>query len=166
MDALPELVAKYQIIHQTGKKNIKVMQETSQVVLRENPNKNRYKASDYLNVLNMRAAASVADIIISRAGSTIFEIATWGKPSIIIPIPEPTSHDQRSNAYAYARSGAAIVIEEVNLSRKLILSEIDRVLADPEQKEKMHNAALAFARRDSAKLIAEEIMSIAVSHEK
>ena len=42
-----------------------------------------------MNVLTLRMSAGLADVVISRAGSTIFEIASWGKPSIIIPIPEP-----------------------------------------------------------------------------
>ena len=42
----------------------------------------------------------------SRAGATaITEIALWKKPAILIPIPESISHDQRTNAYAYARTG-------------------------------------------------------------
>ena len=166
MDALSDLVFKYQVIHQTGKANIKVIEETSRVVLTNNPNKDRYKPIGYLNVLQLRAASGVADLIISRAGSTIFEIACWGKPSIIIPIPEPTSHDQRSNAYAYARTGSAEVIEEKNLASHVLVSEIDRILSNPEEKEKMATSAKNFARKDSAKLIAEEILAIALEHEK
>ncbi len=166
MDALPELVRKYQVIHQTGKNNIKIIEETRNVVLQGNEYKDRYKSFDYLNVLNMRASAGVADIVISRAGSTIFEIASWGKPSIIIPIPEPTSHDQRTNAYSYARSGGAIVIEEKNLAGSLLVSEIDRIMETPGEKEKMTQSAKEFARRDSARLIAQEILGIALEHEK
>lgn len=166
MDALPELLKKYQVIHQTGKNNIKIIEETRNVVLQDSAYKDRYKLFDYLNVLNMRASAGVADIIISRAGSTIFEIASWGKPSIIIPIPEPTSHDQRTNAYSYARSGGAIVIEEKNLAGSLLISEIDRILETPGEKEKMSEGAKEFARRDSARLIAQEILGIALEHEK
>jgi len=166
MDALSDLVFKYQVIHQTGKANIKVIEETSRVVLTNNPNKDRYKPIGYLNVLQLRAASGVADLVISRAGSTIFEIASWGKPSIIIPIPEPTSHDQRSNAYAYARTGSAEVIEEKNLASHVLVSEIDRILSNPEEKEKMATSAKNFARKDSAKLIAEEILAIALEHEK
>jgi UDP-N-acetylglucosamine--N-acetylmuramyl-(pentapeptide) pyrophosphoryl-undecaprenol N-acetylglucosamine transferase len=166
MNALPELLSKYQVIHQTGKNNIKVIEETRNVVLQGNSNKNRYKPYAYLNILELRRAAGLADIIISRAGSTIFEIASWGKPSIIIPIPEPTSHDQRSNAYEYARSGAAIVIEEKNLAEGVLISEIDRILSNPGEKEKMQKAASAFSRRDSAEIIAKELASIALEHEK
>jgi UDP-N-acetylglucosamine--N-acetylmuramyl-(pentapeptide) pyrophosphoryl-undecaprenol N-acetylglucosamine transferase len=166
MDILPELVSKYEIIHQTGKKNIEIMKETAEVVLDKNPDKDRYKPFDYLNVLSMRMAAGVADVIASRAGSTIFEIASWGVPSIIIPIPEKTSHDQRTNAYAYARSGACEVIEEKNLTGHILLAEINRIVNSPDEKKKMSDAARAFSRKDSARLIAKEILDIALSHEK
>jgi len=163
---LPELVKKYQVIHHTGVNNIKIVEESRDVVLTEKELKKRYKPIAYLNVLTLRMAAGLADIIISRAGSTIFEIALWAKPSIIIPIPEPTSHDQKNNAYSYARSGACSVIEEKNLVGGVLLSEIERILGNPEEKQKMINSARAFARKDSAALIANEIMSIAMEHEK
>ena len=165
MDSLPELVERYQMIHQTGKKNIQAVQGIKDIILQNNQNKDKYKPFEYLNTSNMQAALLVASLVISRAGSTIFEIALWGKPSIIIPIPEPTSHDQRSNAYAYARSGAAEVIEEENLSSRLLILEIDRILSNQKEIEKMSSSAKAFARKDSAKLIAEEITAIALSHE-
>lgn len=167
MDALPLLVEKYQIIHQTGKNNIDIMKETAKVVLVNNKEHfDRYKAVDYLKVVDLRPSAGAADLIISRAGSVIFEIALWGKPSIIIPIPEETSHDQRSNAYAYARSGATSVIEEKNLTRGVLVAEIERILTNPDIKEKMKTSAKAFAKKDAAGLIAGEIISIALEHEK
>ena len=166
IDTLPNLVEKYQIIHQVGKKNIAVIQETIDVILQNSAHKDRYKAFDYLNLLSMRMSAGAADLIISRAGSTIFEIASWGKPSIIIPIPEPTSHNQRTNAYAYARAGACQVIEEKNLTPHVLISEIDRLMQNPADREKMSQAAKTFARRDSARLIAEQILATALPHEK
>lgn len=166
MDALPELVKKYQIIHQVGNNNAGVIKETSEVVLQGSQFKNRYKMFPYLNVITLRRASGVANIVISRAGSTIFEIASWAKPSIIVPIPEPTSHDQRTNAYAYARTGSAIVIEEKNMAPGVLVSEIDRILSNPTEIQKMSESAKAFARRDSAELIAKEILSIGLEHEK
>lgn len=166
MDTLPELVKKYQIIHQVGNNNASIIKETSEVVLNGSQYKDRYKMYPYLNVVTLRRAAGIADLIISRAGSTIFEIASWAKPSIIIPIPEPTSHDQRSNAYAYARTGSAIVIEEKNVAPGVLLSEIDRILSSDQEAQKMSNSAKVFARRDSAEIIAKEILSIGLEHEK
>ncbi len=166
MDTLPFLVEKYQIIHQTGKNNIDIMKETAKVVLLNSTHLDRYKPVEYLKVLDLRASAGAADLIISRAGSTIFEIALWGKPSIIIPIPEETSHDQRSNAYSYARVGGASVIEEKNLTRGVLMAEIERILMNPDIKEKMKASAKSFAKKDAAGLIAGEIISIALEHEK
>lgn len=165
MNTLPALVENYQIIHQTGKKNLVIVEETKNVVLQGNKHKDRYKAYDYLDVLKLRAAAGACDIVISRAGSTIFEIACWGKPSIIIPIPEVTSHEQRTNAYSYARSGAAEVIEEKNLTEGIIVSEIQRILGNQDLKDRMKASAKEFSRRDAARLIAQEIVAIALEHE-
>lgn len=166
MDVLEELVKKYQIIHQVGVNNTSIIQETSKVVLQDSPNKDRYRLYPYLDLVNLRRSAGVADIIISRAGSTIFEIASWAKPAIIVPIPEPTSHDQRSNAFAYARSGSAVVIEEKNMSAGVLMSEIDRILSNPQEIQKMTDSAKNFARRDAAEIIAKEIIAIGLEHEK
>ena len=110
-------------------------------------------------------SAGVADIIISRAGSTIFEIAIWGIPSILIPIADSNGDHQVKNAFSYARSGAAVVIEETNLNSNILIAEISRLMEDSAAREKMKTAALGFARADAAKLIAGEIISIGLRHE-
>ncbi|MDB5239036.1 MAG: UDP-N-acetylglucosamine--N-acetylmuramyl-(pentapeptide) pyrophosphoryl-UDP N-acetylglucosamine [Candidatus Parcubacteria bacterium] len=166
IEALPELLNRYQILHQTGKANLPEMKSTSGIILKDHPYKYRYHPFDYLNELALRMAAGVADIIISRAGSTIFEIAAWGVPSIIIPLPESISHDQTANAFAYTRTGAGAIIEENNLHAHILAEEVDRIYMTPAIKETMKQKALAFARLDSAKTIANAILDIALEHEK
>ncbi len=165
IDALPELVKKYQVVHQTGKDNIKSIKDEAEAVLFNNPNKDRYKPFDYLDSITMRGVAQISSVIISRAGSTIFEIAAWGIPSLIIPITDSNGDHQRKNAYAYARAGACFVIEEKNLTPHIVISEIERIMGNPQEKERMHNAALGFVKTNAARLIAEEILRIALSHE-
>ena len=165
LEALADLVKKYIIIHQTGKNNIAEAKATAEAVLFKSEFKERYQPFDYLDTLAMRMATGVSSIVISRAGSTIFEIAAWGTPSIIIPIPESVSHDQRSNAFAYARAGACVVIEEENLTAHILKSEIDRIIGNKDISEKMHTSALAFYKPTAARLIAEEILTIALGHE-
>mgnify|MGYP001571489536 CR=1 FL=1 len=165
IDALPQLVEKYQILHQTGKNNLNLAKETANVVLDKNIKRERYKPFDYLNTLGMRMAAGAANIIISRAGSTIFEIASWGVPSIIIPITNSNGDHQRKNAFAYARSGAAIVIEESNLSANILISEINRIVNNPETQNKMIKSANDFFKPNAAAQIAKEIIDIALKHE-
>ncbi len=165
LDSLPELVKKYQVIHQTGRKNYQDMQKMADIALEASPFKSRYKPFDYLNDLAMKMSAGAASLVISRSGSTIFEIASWGLPSILIPIPESVSHDQTTNAFSYARTGAADVIEENNLTTEILLSEVEKILSDPKLQEKMSTAAKAFAKPDAAKKIAEQIIDIALTHE-
>lgn len=166
LDALPKLVEKYQIIHQTGKANVAEVTKMAEVILGGNPNKSRYRAFDYLNNLTLTMAAGAANLIITRAGSTIFEIASWGIPSVVIPITESNGNHQRLNAYAYARSGAAIVIEEANLTTNVLVSEVDRVLQDKTMQEKMSIAAKNFAHPEAANKIAREIINLALTHEE
>jgi UDP-N-acetylglucosamine--N-acetylmuramyl-(pentapeptide) pyrophosphoryl-undecaprenol N-acetylglucosamine transferase len=158
--SLPRLLPKYQIIHQTGADNIAEVQGRSKVVMGDSPYlEQRYRAYGYLNDLATRMAAGAASLVISRAGAgTIFEIASWGIPSILIPIPEPTSHDQTKNAFAYARAGGGIVMEQNNLTPGVLASEIDRILSHDQVRHAMSNAARAFARADAAKLIARAIL--------
>ena len=165
MDALGTLIPRYQIIHQTGNANFEAVKTTANVVLLDNPRKDNYKVFGYLDTLQLRLAAGAADIVISRAGSTIFEIAAWGKPSIVIPISNSNDDHQRKNAFSYARSGAAFVIEEKNVSTNILTSEISRIFDKQGQKEKMSQAAKAFFKPDAAEKIAEEILAIALAHE-
>jgi UDP-N-acetylglucosamine--N-acetylmuramyl-(pentapeptide) pyrophosphoryl-undecaprenol N-acetylglucosamine transferase len=104
-------------------------------------------------------------VVISRAGSTIFEIAAWGVPSIIIPINEKVSRDQHSNAFTYARAGACEVIEEDNLTPNILSSEIERLLTNEAEREKMKAATKMFYKPNAARLVAEEILKIALEHE-
>jgi UDP-N-acetylglucosamine--N-acetylmuramyl-(pentapeptide) pyrophosphoryl-undecaprenol N-acetylglucosamine transferase len=166
MDTLLKLLEKYQVYHQTGEKNLIPVRETAAVILQKSQFKDRYHAIAHIDSLNLRMLAGIADIIISRAGSTIFEIATWGVPSIIIPITNSNGDHQRNNAYSYAHTGASVVIEENNLTSHILYAEIERIMTNRELHEKMKAAAVAFARTDSAKLIAQEILSIALEHEK
>lgn len=166
LEALPKLVEKYQIIHQTGKKNVLEVSQTAEIILTNNTNKNRYRIFDYLNDLTLTMAAGACDLVITRAGSTIFEIASWGTPSIVIPITETNGDHQRINAYAYARSGAASVIEESNLTTNVLIGEIDRILQDKKLQEKMSVAAKGFTHPDAANKIAREIINIALTHEE
>ena len=166
LTALPSLVERYQIIHQTGKKNVDEVRSTAQVILEKHPYAERYRAFDYLNPLAIRMAAGVASLIVSRAGSSaIFEMAAWGIPSIVVPIPEEVSHDQKRNAYAYARSGAAVVIEEKNLSPHVFVAEVDRLMGDDELRAHMAAAAKNFSRPDAATKLAEAVINVALQHE-
>lgn len=165
VEALPDLIKDFAVVHQTGKKNLTSSKTTADVILQKSPNKNRYIPKDYLNAIEMRMAAGAADVVVSRAGSTIFEIASWGVPSIIVPIKESNGDHQRANAFSYARAGACEVIEEQNLTANILTTELRRILGNPEIREKLSQSAKNFDKPDAAKKVAEEILKIGLSHE-
>jgi UDP-N-acetylglucosamine--N-acetylmuramyl-(pentapeptide) pyrophosphoryl-undecaprenol N-acetylglucosamine transferase len=166
LSALPELVSFANVIHQTGKEHFAGVEQTAKVVLEKAEHASRYHVFPYLNALSLRRAAGAATMVISRAGSTaISEISLWKKPAILIPIPEGISHDQRTNAYAYARTGAAIVLEEANMTPHVFASEAKRISTDSALVASMGAKGADFANPEAAKMIAEEVLAIALSHE-
>jgi len=167
IDALPQLLPKYNIIHQTGKDHLDEVAGMARISVATANAENRYRTFGLLNALALRMAAGISDLVISRAGSgTIFEIASWGLPAIIIPIPESVSHDQTRNAFSYARSGAAVVMEQENLRTSILISEIERILGNPEEITRMKEAAKAFAKPDAAHKIAKILIDTALEHTK
>ncbi|MDP3726370.1 MAG: UDP-N-acetylglucosamine--N-acetylmuramyl-(pentapeptide) pyrophosphoryl-undecaprenol N-acetylglucosamine transferase [bacterium] len=167
LDVLPELTEKYQVIHQTGLTHVNDAVQMASVTLpHESSYAGRYKPFGYLHTLALRMAAGVASLVISRAGSTIFEIAAWGTPSIILPITESSGDHQRKNAFSYARAGAAIVIEEKNLTPHILVAEIKRIMENKALQEEMKRGATAFFKKGAAEKIAREAIRIALTHEK
>lgn len=166
LKVLPTLLAKYQIIHQTGTRNFKEVSETAKVILVDDTNSSRYHPMEYLNPLELRIAAGAASLVITRAGSTLFEVSIWGVPAIVVPITSSNGDHQRKNAFAYARTGAGIVIEENNLTSEILSAQIDSLMDDRLKREKMSAAARSFSKLDAARSIAEGIISIALTHEE
>ncbi len=166
IQALPEFLQRYQIIHQTGKTNYDDVVARSSLQLENNEYKSRYKPFAFMNPLSMRMAAGAANIIITRAGSTLFEIASWGIPAIVIPFDKSNADHARKNAYNYARAGAGIVIEEKNLTPHVIINEVDRIVTDLNLHNRMSKAAKDFYLPDAAKKIAHKVVEIGLSHLK
>jgi UDP-N-acetylglucosamine--N-acetylmuramyl-(pentapeptide) pyrophosphoryl-undecaprenol N-acetylglucosamine transferase len=165
LDDLEDLVQNYQIVHQTGKDHFKEVSARATVMLQLNPNKSRYVPFPFLNPLAIKMASGAAWIVITRAGSSLFEVASWGIPAIVIPIPKKISRDQESNAFSYARRGGAVVIEQDNLSQKVLLAEVERFRTDTARYQKMALAAKATATPEASKIIARSLLDLSLEHE-
>ena len=164
--SLPELLTSYQVILQAGRANLSDLAARAGVALQNNPHKSRFHPFGYLAAEELSRAASAASIIISRAGSTIFELAAWGKPAILVPISESNGNHQYENAYNYSRTGAAAVVEETNLRPAILVAEVAKILGNSVHAAEMSRAALSFAKLDAAEVIAREILEIALKHER
>ncbi len=152
---------KFQILHQVGSANHQKYIESYNSISKNWPEsvKERYKCFAFFKN-NISEAYSAADLIISRSGSSIFEIAFFEKPSILIPLPESANNHQKINAIEYAKSGAGIVIEENNLSAETFLNQVEKILSDKNLYNKMSEAARLFAKPNAAEVIAKDILVI------
>jgi UDP-N-acetylglucosamine--N-acetylmuramyl-(pentapeptide) pyrophosphoryl-undecaprenol N-acetylglucosamine transferase len=162
LSILPTLLSSYDVIHQTGDDNIAAVKESAKTILNDHPFKEHYYP---IGFLDMGVFYSKVDLIITRAGSAMFEMIEWQLPFIIIPIPESISRDQRSNAYAMAHLGVASVIEEENLGPNVLMNAIQLIVDKKE--EYMHyveKAKMVPSSRNAARIIAKEILRIALSH--
>lgn len=161
---VPQLTEHYQVIHQTGARDYESVTTEVRISMGNNTNRSRYKAFAFLNNVQSKVFSGAIDIVVSRAGSSLFEIAAWGKPSIIIPYALAHGDHQRKNAYHYARTGACVVIEEVNLTPSILLNQINSILNDQEKYNVMSNHARNFFKPDAARIIATEAIAIAMTH--
>ncbi len=84
-----------------------------------------------------------ADIVVSRAGSlSISEILAAKKPSILIPYPYAAANHQRKNAREIEKTGAAIYIEDCELTGKMLIKTIEDLMSSPDKlKLLVQNAA-------------------------
>ena len=163
---LEGLLKMTQVFHQTGKENYAEVERLVRAALAGFGEKTgelmRYEPVGYFGE-NLKYALAAADLVIARAGSTtIFEIAAFGKPSVLIPLREAANDHQRVNAYEYAKGGAAAVIEEENLLPGIFLNQVREALTNKNLANKMRAAANRFFRPDAAEVIAKEIIRLTV----
>ena len=161
LESLKELLEKYKIIHQVGENNFEKVKIASEIILREDKNKSDYT---FFGSADLASYFEKADFCISRAGSTLFEISSWGIPSVIIPIAISNNNHQFLNAYTFEKAGCGIVVEEINLRKNILLNIIDSVLGDKERYESMRINNLNNFKSGAADIIAKEIIKIGLSH--
>lgn len=114
---------------------------------------------DYID--DMHRCLAAADLVICRAGaSSLSEFQALGKPSILIPYPYASENHQYHNAKALADNGAAIVIEEKNLTAAALMQHIDTLLESPGKLEKMGKAARSMAVVDAQQRIVEVLVNL------
>lgn len=158
--ALPQLLPKMQIIHQTGKANYeKAVQLAAMQGIKAE--REGYYPVAFLDEAMLRDAYALADAIVSRAGATaIAESAAVGKPLILIPLEGAANDHQRLNAHALSTQGAAIVIDENNLGQNLLLQKIGEVLGDDDLNRALSRNIRAFYNQAAADIIANGIIEL------
>jgi UDP-N-acetylglucosamine--N-acetylmuramyl-(pentapeptide) pyrophosphoryl-undecaprenol N-acetylglucosamine transferase len=155
--AAPELVGRHPtiaLVHQTGARDL----ETVRSAYRAAGVEARVEA--FLDPVVDEVMA--ADVVIGRAGATtLAELAAAGRASVLVPLPTATDDHQRQNAQVLAAAGAAVVVDERDLSGPALAAAIAGLLDDPRARDRMAEAARAFARPDAAARIVDRALELA-----
>jgi UDP-N-acetylglucosamine--N-acetylmuramyl-(pentapeptide) pyrophosphoryl-undecaprenol N-acetylglucosamine transferase len=111
---------------------------------------------------DIRTAYVDADLVIARSGaSTMSELAACGKPAILVPLPNAAHDHQRRNAEAAVAAGAAVLLEEKDLSGQALAGAVGALLDDPARLDAMEREASGLARPDAASRIVDLVESVA-----
>jgi UDP-N-acetylglucosamine--N-acetylmuramyl-(pentapeptide) pyrophosphoryl-undecaprenol N-acetylglucosamine transferase len=104
------------------------------------------------------AALAAADLVVARAGGSVWEVAAAGRPALLVPYPHATADHQAKNARYFERGGGAVVVPESELELR---RQVETLLADPSRLKEMGDAMRRLARPDAADVIAKELMALA-----
>jgi UDP-N-acetylglucosamine--N-acetylmuramyl-(pentapeptide) pyrophosphoryl-undecaprenol N-acetylglucosamine transferase len=105
------------------------------------------------------AALGAADLVLARAGGSVWEVAAAGKAAILVPGQFATADHQAKNARFFAAGGGAVVVPEAELATVPAL--IRSLLGDRARLEEMAAAMRRLARPHAADEIAEELVALA-----
>jgi UDP-N-acetylglucosamine--N-acetylmuramyl-(pentapeptide) pyrophosphoryl-undecaprenol N-acetylglucosamine transferase len=142
--------ARFRVLHAAGERDLPHLQAPD----------DRYDLRGYIDHFGEALIAS--DVVVSRAGGSIFEIAAAGRPAVLIPYPFATGDHQTSNARYMEQAGAAVVIPDAELTAVRLAQEVGGLLADRGRLRAMGRASAALARPDAAREIARTVLAAAV----
>ena len=110
---------------------------------------------------NMARIMKKTDVMVSRAGaSTLSEIITLEIPSILIPSPYVAENHQYKNALDLINNNAAIMIEEKDLDKDILVNKIDELINDDKKLESIKNNLKKMYIKDSATKIYNELKKL------
>lgn len=155
---------RLQHIHATGRAGYAAMTQK----LRERGITEDNKSIRVLEYINdMARCMAAADLVISRCGAmTLSELPALGKPSILVPSPNVAENHQYHNAMALVNKGAAVCIEEKNLTPEVLWREIERITLSPDIMLRMGERARKAAIYDAADRIYAAVMQVLKDHRK
>jgi len=112
-------------------------------------------------ITEMPKALAAADIAVSRAGAmATAELMAWGIPALLIPLPTAAADHQTHNARALAGAGAALMIEEKEMSPDRLWFELERLIRDDDARARMAAIARERARPNAARDIARRLAEL------
>ncbi len=141
------------IVHQTGPHD--------EVSVREGYQKAGVVAEVHRYLDDMPERMADADLLVCRAGATtLAELTVAGRAAVLIPLPGATDDHQRQNAAALVAEGAAVVVDERNLTPAALAATIGDLLVDDDRRAAIAERARSLARPDAAEQIARRAFAL------
>jgi UDP-N-acetylglucosamine--N-acetylmuramyl-(pentapeptide) pyrophosphoryl-undecaprenol N-acetylglucosamine transferase len=154
---LPALLKEMQVIHITGKLTWPEFNSAGEGLSDEEAA--CYRSYPYLHE-RMGAAYLISDLVISRAGaSSLGEYPQFGLPAVLVPYPYAWRY-QMVNANYLAQNGAAVILEDEEIERKL-LDLVKDLMGDSSRRQEMAKSMKKLASSDPAASIAKLIIDTA-----
>jgi UDP-N-acetylglucosamine--N-acetylmuramyl-(pentapeptide) pyrophosphoryl-undecaprenol N-acetylglucosamine transferase len=145
----------FDVVHVAGRRDFAALEDR----LAAAPHNERYTLLAYEPDLGDCLAA--CDLVLGRAGGSIFELTASGRPAVLVPYPHAAAGHQEGNAAWMAEAGAAIVIGDDELDAERLAAEIGALLEDEARLAAMAAASAALAKPDAARRIADQILAVA-----
>jgi UDP-N-acetylglucosamine--N-acetylmuramyl-(pentapeptide) pyrophosphoryl-undecaprenol N-acetylglucosamine transferase len=156
IEALPhlaELRDRIRITHQTGARDRDYVEKGYRAVGFE-PDVREF-------ITDMSAAYAETDLVVCRAGATtLAELTVCRRPAILIPFPAAADNHQVRNARSLVDAGAAVMIEERDLTGEVLAAEIRAILSSTERRERMKRAAGRLGSPQAAREIADVLTDL------
>jgi UDP-N-acetylglucosamine--N-acetylmuramyl-(pentapeptide) pyrophosphoryl-undecaprenol N-acetylglucosamine transferase len=157
VDALPfleEWRGRLEIIHQTGEHDF---DNTRAHYRKANWNDSEVKPF----IRDMAAAYARSTLVVCRAGATtLAELTACGRPAILVPYPYAAAGHQSKNAHALAAKGAAMTLEETDLTAERLAQLIQGLLNDRTSLRTMAAAAKGLSRQGAAARLLEQCRAV------
>lgn len=146
--------ARAQLVWQTGNASFESFRDRSKP--------GAVQVSAFLDPIAATYAA--ADLVVARSGAmSLAELAAWGLPAILVPLPTAAANHQYHNARALADSGAAILLDQSLADGKALGSAVGTLLDNPARMAEVSAAVRRRARPLAAREIAAKALTLLLS---
>lgn len=155
-----EKTGRFRLLHATGggEEGMTTMrQRLAELGIRE-PKYAEFRPYIY----DMPEVMAAADLLLCRAGaSTLGEVCAVGRAAILVPYPYATGNHQEKNANVLVSAGGATLLRDADCTPEALVSEVNRLCADPALLKEMGARVKALDRPDSLDLIVNEALRLA-----
>lgn len=152
LEAFARPALDIQVVHVCGPRN---HEESAAALAASGAPVERYHLLAYTD--RLAAAMAAADLVVARSGGSVAEIAALGRPAILVPYPYASADHQRKNAAWMQSGGAAVMIDDAELTGERLALAVREILEDSERRERMAAASRALGRPHATQQVVDEI---------